>query len=66
MVLMIMSHRNSNNNVRSGSVAPTNMNEWRSYFIESEPSIRLAIGDYLHPMGYTYTVITACDGPLSF
>ncbi len=65
---ILMSHRNSNNNVRSGSITPTNMNEWRSnhwiVLIDDEPSIRLAIGDYLHSMGYT--MITACDGPLSF
>ena len=42
--------------------------QWRSnhwiVLIDDEPSIRLAIGDYLHSMGYT--VITACDGPQSF
>lgn len=32
--------------------------------IDDEPAIRLAIGDYLHSIGYTS--VTACDGPLSF
>ncbi|EED88393.1 response regulator, partial [Thalassiosira pseudonana CCMP1335] len=32
--------------------------------IDDEPAIRLAIGDYLHSMGYT--VITACEGPMAF
>ena len=44
------------------------LNEWRGtrwvVLIDDEPSIRLAIGDYLHSMGYTS--VTACDGPLSF
>ena len=43
-------------------------NNWRSKYwivlIDDESSIRLAIGDYLHSMGYT--MITACDGPSSF
>jgi CheY-like chemotaxis protein len=42
--------------------------EWRAkhwvVLIDDEPSIRLAIGDYLHSMGYKF--VTACDGPLSF
>jgi DNA-binding response OmpR family regulator len=38
-------------------------NHW-IVLIDDEPSIRLAIGDYLHSMGYT--MITACDGPQSF
>ena len=78
--LMMMNHdrNNNSNNIRSGtSVAPTTNNtsddddpqkQWRSnhwiVLIDDEPSIRLAIGDYLHSMGYT--MITACDGPLSF
>ena len=45
-----------------------NIEEWRSkhwcVLIDDEPSIRLAIGDYLHANGYS--VVTACDGPLSF
>lgn len=45
-----------------------NSNNWRSKYwivlIDDESSIRLAIGDYLHSMGYT--MITACDGPASF
>jgi CheY-like chemotaxis protein len=45
-----------------------NDNNWRSkhwiVLIDDESSIRLAIGDYLHSMGYT--MITACDGPSSF
>ena len=31
--------------------------------VDDEPSIRLAVGDYLHSLGYT---VTACDGPESF
>ena len=46
----------------------TTLQEWRSnhwiILIDDEPSIRLAIGDYLHSVGYT--MITACDGPRSF
>ena len=42
--------------------------EWRSnhwiVLIDDESSIRLAIGDYLHSMGYS--VITAVDGPMAF
>lgn len=42
--------------------------EWRSkhwiVLIDDESSIRLAIGDYLHSMGYS--CVTACDGPMSF
>ena len=42
--------------------------EWRSkhwiVLIDDEPSIRLAIGDYLHSCGYK--TVTACDGPMSF
>jgi len=45
-----------------------NIEEWRSNYwvvlIDDESSIRLAIGDYLHANGYS--VVTACDGPLSF
>lgn len=41
---------------------------WRSnhwiVLIDDEPAIRLAIGDYLHSVGYT--CVTACDGPMSF
>lgn len=47
---------------------PSSMEEWRSrhwvVLIDDEPAIRLAIGDYLHSMGYS--VVTACDGPMSF
>ena len=32
--------------------------------VDDEPSIRLAVGDYLHGLGYP--TITACDGPESF
>mmetsp|Transcript_14406 Transcript_14406/g.31016 ORF Transcript_14406/g.31016 Transcript_14406/m.31016 type:complete len:544 (+) Transcript_14406:89-1720(+) len=46
----------------------TTIEEWRSRhwvtLIDDEPAIRLAIGDYLHSMGYS--VITACDGPMAF
>ena len=42
--------------------------EWRSkhwcVLIDDEPSIRLAIGDYLYANGYS--VVTACDGPIAF
>ena len=42
--------------------------KWRAQhwivLIDDESSIRLAIGDYLHSMGYK--VVTSCDGPLSF
>ncbi len=42
--------------------------EWRSnhwiVLIDDESPIRLAIGDYLHSMGYS--VITSVDGPLTF
>ena len=45
-----------------------NIEQWRSkhwcVLIDDEPSIRLAIGDYLHANGYS--VVTACDGPLAF
>ncbi|KAL7530844.1 hypothetical protein ACHAWF_003532 [Thalassiosira exigua] len=41
--------------------------QWRSrhwvVLIDDESAIRLAIGDYLHSMGYK---VTACDGPMSF
>eukprot|EP00804_Cyclotella_cryptica_P016195 CCRYP_005691-RA/>CCRYP_005691-RA protein AED:0.25 eAED:-0.48 QI:0/-1/0/1/-1/1/1/0/462 len=44
------------------------LKEWRAkhwvVLIDDEPSIRLAIGDYLHSMGYKF--VTACDGPMSF
>mmetsp|Transcript_5936 Transcript_5936/g.11412 ORF Transcript_5936/g.11412 Transcript_5936/m.11412 type:complete len:549 (+) Transcript_5936:38-1684(+) len=46
----------------------TTIEEWRSHhwitLVDDEPAIRLAIGDYLHSMGYS--VITACDGPMAF
>ncbi|KAL7541497.1 hypothetical protein ACHAXR_010974 [Thalassiosira sp. AJA248-18] len=46
----------------------TTIEKWRSnhwiVLIDDEPAIRLAIGDYLHSMGYS--VITACDGPMAF
>ena len=52
----------------TSSTHSNNMEAWRSnhwiVLIDDEPSIRLAIGDYLHSMGYT--MITACDGPQSF
>ena len=38
-------------------------NQW-IVLIDDEPSIRLAIGDYLFSNGYS--VVTACDGPLAF
>ncbi|KAL7485301.1 hypothetical protein ACHAW6_010903 [Cyclotella cf. meneghiniana] len=42
--------------------------EWRAkhwvVLIDDEPSIRLAIGDYLHSMGYK--IVSACDSPMSF
>ena len=46
----------------------TTIEEWRSnhwiVLIDDESPIRLAIGDYLHSMGYS--LITACDGPMAF
>ena len=57
----------SSNNVHK-QVPEEEIREWRAkhwvVLIDDESSIRLAIGDYLHSMGYK--VITACDGPLSF
>ena len=50
------------------TVTATTIEEWRSnhwiVLIDDESPIRLAIGDYLHSMGYS--LITACDGPMSF
>jgi DNA-binding response OmpR family regulator len=52
----------------SSSNNNNDITQWRSkhwiVLIDDEPSIRLAIGDYLHSMGYS--TITACDGPQSF
>ena len=54
----------------SSSSSSSSTEEWRAtkdhwiVLIDDEPSIRLAIGDYLYSMGYK--VITACDGPQSF
>jgi len=52
----------------SGKALNTTIEEWRSnhwiVLIDDESPIRLAIGDYLHSMGYS--VITACDGPMTF
>lgn len=46
----------------------TSIEEWRSkhwiVLIDDEPSIRLAIGDYLFANGYS--VVSACDGPMAF
>eukprot|EP00984_Skeletonema_dohrnii_P012499 scaffold5078_cov127-Skeletonema_dohrnii-CCMP3373.AAC.2 len=54
--------------ITSSTHINNSMEAWRSnhwiVLIDDEPSIRLAIGDYLHSMGYT--MITACDGPQSF
>ena len=54
--------------ITSSTHINSSMEAWRSnhwiVLIDDEPSIRLAIGDYLHSMGYT--MITACDGPQSF
>jgi len=61
---------NSNQDVESHQQKDNTetIEEWRSKYwivlIDDEPAIRLAIGDYLHSMGYS--VITACDGPMAF
>lgn len=59
---------NNNNNNDDDNDDDDTDNNWRSNYwivlIDDESSIRLAIGDYLHSMGYT--MITACDGPSSF
>lgn len=54
---------NKNNREESSSLQEWRSNHW-IVLIDDEPAIRLAIGDYLHSMGYT--VITACEGPMAF
>ena len=53
---------------KSNTTINITIEEWRSnhwiVLIDDESSIRLAIGDYLHSMGYS--VITAVDGPMAF
>ena len=52
----------------SQAINYTSIEEWRSkhwiVLIDDEPSIRLAIGDYLFAHGYS--VVSACDGPMAF
>ena len=52
----------------SHTINYTSIEEWRSkhwiVLIDDEPSIRLAIGDYLFANGYS--VVSACDGPMAF
>ncbi|KAL7473755.1 hypothetical protein ACHAXS_014226 [Conticribra weissflogii] len=62
------SNDDSNSSSSSSSSSSENIEKWRSrhwiVLIDDEPAIRLAVGDYLHSMGYN--VVTACDGPLAF
>ncbi|KAL9182222.1 hypothetical protein ACHAXT_012874 [Thalassiosira profunda] len=58
----------SNELTPTDTPAEETLEEWRAQhwivLVDDEPSIRLAIGDYLHSAGYC--TVTACDGPLAF
>jgi len=63
-LLPLPSRATKNTIERRKSEQNNNPHQYWIVIIDDEPSIRLAIGDYLHSMGYTN--VTACDGPQSF
>ncbi|KAL7443558.1 hypothetical protein ACHAXM_008937 [Skeletonema potamos] len=63
-LLPLASRATKNTIERRKSEQNNNPHQYWIVIIDDEPSIRLAIGDYLHSMGYTN--VTACDGPQSF